>query len=393
MSSNLTPTEHSIVEELPATSDGLGDELFDGETGRVYDHIRNIRGKGWQLKQDPGGRYEVVEAPSADHTNTVVQTRQTSEHKATLTRKAKQSLKELEQEIKPLRKQVGPAIADGGMVALTGHQDVVAHITDVHFGDVVYDLNNDEVFNSDICELRVREYFDQLHDVADVREALGETIDTVHVLLGGDIVTNEAIFDGQAWEVDEHIRQQLKRATAVLDDEIERLSERFPSVQIVCQHGNHGEFRVDGSSKHANADDLLYDRLETLAVSNEYDNVRFVMSERTDHTNFEMRGGEMKGHLRHGHHVPKHLGTSSPKSTWGAHLNAHGFDNAYIGHTHENREEPIQGRRVFRSGSFKDAGEYANEMGAYNRPLVNIHGVSDSAPVTWKEYIYYGDEQ
>jgi len=224
----------------------------------IYDHIAGIRKVGHDIGTNNEGEYfEIiadggVQSGSASHTNHTEARRQTSTSKAAITRKANEFLTELEAEVKTHAKAIGPAVADGGLQRTEGGQDVVIHRTDDHFGDVVKDVNGGVEFNSDIAEARVRSVFDNALDMIEMREQMGSDVDTVHVVLGGDHVTNEAIFDGQAWEVDETIKSQLNRATRVYDEEIERLSSLFTSVQVVCIGGNHGEFRVEGSSNSAN---------------------------------------------------------------------------------------------------------------------------------------------
>jgi hypothetical protein len=236
MDQELTTKQTEIVSLFPATAVEIADAMGYSGVSTVYDHVTNIRLRGVDVGQNDNGEYfEIKTDGGAAVTNYVEPRRQTATSKAAITRAANEYLTELELEVKAHRRSVGPAVADGGLTQTHGGQDVVIHRTDDHFGDVVKDENGITEFNSEIAEHRVRRSFDDAHDSIQARQQLGGQIDTVHLLLGGDHVTNEAIYDGQAWEVDENIKEQLNRATAVYDEELERLSKLYPSVQVVCK--------------------------------------------------------------------------------------------------------------------------------------------------------------
>jgi len=418
MKDNLTKTQAEILDIFPATADEIALERGYSSTSTVYDHIKGIRGRGVDVGQDVDGRYYEIVPDGGTRsvtgvTNHVEPRRQSIASKATITRKANEFMTELESEIKSVAKEIGPAVAYGGLQNTDGGIDVVIPRSDDHFGDVVKDIDGNVVFNSDIAESRVRSVFDNAIDTIEMRKAMGDTVDTVHVVMHGDHVTNEAIFNSQPWEVDSTIKEQLNRATRVYDDEIERLSGMYPSVQVVCIGGNHGEFRIDGSSNEANADDFLFDRLEMLAVKADYGNVQFVKSDRKDFVNFRMRvdenydadlaarlGKEIQeltprersgwtGHARHGQFVGPHIGTNSRMNDWRGFLIENEFDVAYRGHYHNMKIEHVNGRPVIMNGSIKDAGEYANSIGMFGNPTNYIHGVTDETPLDWAEFLYY----
>jgi len=242
MDQGLTSKQTEIVSLFPATAQEVADSMGYNRVATVYDHVSNIRLRGLDVGQnDVGEYYEIQTDGGATVTNHVEPRRQTTASKATITRKANEYLTELEREVKAHRKSVGPAVADGGLANSKNGQDVVIHRTDDHFGDVVKDENGAVIFNSEIAEHRVHRTFDDAHDSMQSRQRMGADIDTVHLLLGGDHVTNEAIYDGQAFGIDENIKEQLNRATGVYDEEIERLSKLCPSVQVVCKEFQQGK--------------------------------------------------------------------------------------------------------------------------------------------------------
>ncbi len=320
----------------------------------------------------------------AEEVNDVVQRRDDSQTKRSVTEDANQYLMELEETVKEAKKELGPLNPHLTEPLREGGQSIVLHRGDDHFGAVVQDEKGVVQFDSDIAEARVRNYFTDAISIANNREA---EYDSCVLLLGGDIVTNEAIYEGQAYEIDETIDQQIARATTVYMEQIERISERFEMVKVVCQHGNHGEFRGKGQSKGANADDIIYNHLELMSHREDLENVRFVMSERANYTNFSIRGH--KGHLRHGHNVKDHIGTSSPQRDWRGFLHNHDFDIAYRGHYHNHRVENVLGVPIIMAPSIMPPGSHEEELSIFGDAMSYVHGATDDNPFAWVEYINY----
>lgn len=126
-------------------------------------------------------------------------------------------------------------------------------------------------------------------------------------------------------------------------EQIQRLAERFPAVQVVCQPGNHGA--IDPSySEGANADRVLYMMLDkAVRFSDDLDNVTFIRNNSARFTNFYLRGShtsyEQGGqgwefHLRHGDNSLEHIGTSAGKRRWYNWMLRHDLGQAYRGHYH-----------------------------------------------------------
>lgn len=263
-------------------------------------------------------------------------------------------------------------------------QAMVLHRGDDHFGAVVEDENGDTVFDTNRAELRIKQYFDRALELADEKPA---DFDSVVLLIGGDVVTNEAIFPHQSFEIDCTVDEQIRRATAMYYSQIERLAERFPHVKVVCQHGNHGEFEGSNQSLSANADDIIYDQLELMFMNDGVENVEFVMSDRPNFVNFTVRGH--KAHLRHGQHMATHVGTDRPQRDWRGLLHSHGFDIAYRGHYHNHRVENVMGVPVVMTGSICPPGDYEEKQSIFGQPTNYIHGVSDESVLEWIEYVFY----
>lgn len=309
--------------------------------------------------------------------------RQKIKSKQSVTRDANDFLKELESDVKDVEIDHDPEAISYD----TDAEDILIPQFDTHFGQVVKDIEGQEDFNSEVAEERVNTYIDTAIEKVEKRRDLGHDIQNCYLVLGGDQVTNEAIYEGQAFEIDELITGQLDRASRVFDEQIQKLREHFDHVKVICQAGNHGEFRVDGASNKANADDILFQVLEKMAAKGNYNDVSFVKSDRLDHVNFDARGHKV--HVRHGQNVRPHIGTSSPQSDWLAFLNEFRYDLALRGHYHNHRIEHINGVPVLMSGSIVPPGDYEASMALFGRPLGHIIGVSDENPLNWIDYVTF----
>ncbi len=403
---DLTDRQRQVY-ELLAEQDHSAEEIQNKlsiSKSAVYDHIsgmvNNLEDTEFQIGKTYGTHEQYTIISPTEQDGPVNATKQGARSnnvaKQTITKRANEFFAEIE-DWKEKRNNYPQPVADGGLQATSGGLDLVFHVTDSHFGDKHVSVTRqpdgeeqvEEIFSSEIAENRIFYLLQKFIQWADELEAAGYTIDTVHLLLGGDIVTNEAIYDGQSWDVDETIKDQLIRAISVFEQVVARLSERFPTVQVVCQNGNHGEFRVDGSSGDANADDFLCALLDhnirksAFRNKNQYDNITFIMDEHEYYTNFYLRDGEWRGHLRHGQNTRGHIGTSSQQSLWGSWKDEHQFDLGFYGHNHQLKNEHYNGRRVFMGGTIAPPSEYAEAMGEFGYPCGYFLAVSDEQ--TWEK--------
>jgi hypothetical protein len=156
---------------------------------------------------------------------------------------------------------------------------------------------------------------------------------------------------------------------------------------VVCQVGNHGDHRASGTSKQANADLILYKSIRN-AVAQLHDhadllgNVRFMIGEARPYRNFDLRGGALKGHLRHGQHRRPQAETSAREKEWTKTLLDHDFDVALMGHYHISGRIPWDGPPILASPSPKPAGEFVESVTGGRIPapeqgVATAFGVSD----------------
>jgi len=375
---SLSDRQRVIVSELQTGTD-LNElsERLDAREPIVREHIRDLSRQGWQVDVDETAAMVAIEGDHAIRS---------SEHKGTRTRKANRWW---QQRHNALVRWFGgldtPAVDTD---ATADHEDWVTHITDLHAGDKVRGYEGDIVHRTEDLPGIVDHVTERSLRLADKH---GSTYDTAYLLWGGDFVTNEGIYEGQFEDLDAWLDEQVNRLHNPLLRQVKAFAGTFDAVRVVCQAGNHGDIRASGSSKQANADLLLYkgvrNTVAALQAEGHLPNVGFTVGRAGTPTPFDLRGGAIHGHLRHGQDRKPQAETSARKKEWLSTIldsmnYGSAFDIAWMGHHHVSGRLPWNGPPVLITGSPKPGGEYARELGEMvgpNRPTIaHAHGVSDA---------------
>ena len=382
---DLTDRERYIVRQLQqgARLSELADELEERESV-IRTHFEDLEQQGWNVYHDEEADLYEIEG---EHTL------RSSEHTGTRTRKANRWWETRHNTLEREWKRLEPI--DVPLSAEPGNEDWVTHVTDLHAGDVVHDYGGEIAYETDeipdIVEYITRE------SITKSRQRNAE-YDTAHLLYGGDMITNEAIYQGQFEDLDAWLDEQVEVVERTLIEQIITFAEHFDTVNVVCQIGNHGVNRANGTSKHNNADLIVYKSIRNfITLSQEHwgklKNVRMKIGEARPFTPVKLRGGKIHGHLRHGQDRKPQAETSARlkewlstlldtiNSSWGA------FDVAWMGHHHVSGKVPWNGPPIFVSGSPKPAGDYVERLGVKGgetnpKEIAHCHGVSDDGVTT-----------
>jgi biotin operon repressor len=382
----LTKREAYIYKSLPESTATLAEDLDVAE--RVVEaHLDTIAEKGWSVESDDAGNY----------LGTDVQQLRSSEHKSQRTRQANEWWQTRHDYLVHEFQQLDWPQAD--QQPTPDHEDWVTHLTDLHAGDRVRREDGRVVYDTD-----------DIPDVIDhvTRRSLaladkhGSEYDTAHLLWGGDFVTGEGVYEGQHEHLEAWLDQQVDLLHDPLKRQLKTFAHEFDTLQVVAMIGNHGKIRASGVTGRVNADLLLYKSLRnTIAALVEEgvewaDRINFLLGEARAYRNFPLRGGDLRGHLRHGQNRKPQAETSARELDWKNTLIDHDFDLAYIGHHHVSGRIPWSGPPVFVSGSPKPGGEFVDEIGGTrtaveNREIAHVHGVSDdgltgSFPIDTRHY-------
>lgn len=379
----LTIRQQEVLHCLPANVTDVADALCISES-TVRDHLAAIEDAGYEIVKKDG-----LYIPVDSHPTNI--NMEPAGSKGEVTRRTNDHLFNLKTRINTILAESEAAFPDGGLSYTPGRYDMVFYLTDLHIGGMNHDEFGNTTFSMEIAKARVWASLNELLSFKAKMEAAGFEFDTLHVLLGGDTVDGEGIFENHPHEIEATLDEQIDTAVELLYDVISHAAECFPSVQAVCQSGNHGEIRAKNTSEAFNADTIVYGFLDRLVRVSPLDNVKFIRNESTEFTNFLMRGGKWRGHLRHGDGMLGHVGTSSSKNKWGLYLNRHKFDVAYRGHYHEFKYEPIHGVPVVMGGSISPPGDFEDAIGVYSAPCSVFHLVSDRQPVEHLNPVHFAE--
>lgn len=405
---NLTPTEERILDLLPAVEtnalsySGIADSL-DCSESTARDHVSALvrSSVGIDVIESPAGKKYFYKSGGVEHpTNDNPTFQEKTRNKNLKSQEITDHFTELEQRLRRALDASEPAVADGGHPSRDNHEDVVIHRTDTHVGDKLTDEFGNLVFDSEIAARREREVTDRVFEYLDRQEDAGYQYDTAHLLMGGDHVTGEDTYSHQQAEIKETLDDQVDIAYEIYIEHIQRLSERFPAVQVVCQPGNHGA--LEGKySDGANADRLLYMMLDKSVRMSGMENVTFIRNDSTRFTNFYVRTDReayesevdpdgWKFHLRHGDDSLEHIGTSAGKRRWYNWMLRHEYDQGYRGHYHKFEVDTVHGdTNVIMTGSVKPPDDFEEAIAEWSAPTATVHGVSDNETLTWFKPIMF----
>jgi len=384
--SELTEREEYLIKNiLPASTDEIADELRITE--RVANtHIEDLQDRGLPLEHD-----DVNDAWYITDSN--VKRKIGSRHMGTITRRANDWLAQTEDiQIRQAR-SVEPVVAVQDPTP--SNEDIVAAFSDLHVGQTVEDETGSVVYGEDEWRAAVREFTTKCLEIPERMVAPHIEFDTFHLLLNGDMVTNENIYTHQPEDIGAYLADQIDIAVEELVQLVMTLAEQYPVVNVVCQVGNHGEMRASGQSRQANADLFLYRELKRVLHYSEYDNVNFQVGDATAYKTFSLRGGRWNAFATHGQSSYEQItGTAASDSqmqNWLLGLDPQP-DIFYLGHYHEYRHAPVNGVPAVRVPSPKPGGIFEWQIGKMEArnaipQLGYIHGVSDKRPQTWQTVI------
>lgn len=310
-----------------------------------------------------------------EEVNHETETRQTVDAKQTFTNKANTYLKELEREVKNTST---PETSYEPVDYNSYGETAIIHETDSHFSAQVKNNKGEIVYGTEQARKATNDAFKWYMTRMLQRN---REVEEIVLLLGGDLMEGEDIYPGQAHKIDSTLDQQIKEARKCYFENIKELKEVMDvPIKIVCVSGNHGK---TGTSSGLNADDIVYSMLEDMIDLSGLENIKFVKSDRSDYTTFNYRG--WKGYLTHGENRMEHVGTSSPQSDWLAIKDKFGFDAAWRGHYHNQKQENVNGAPIFMTNSRKPADDYTDTIAAFGVTGNAIYFADNQEPVSTVE--------
>ena len=378
----LTERQRELVNELPASTPDIADALAIEPTS--VESLRNATREKLE-ESDADATLEYDREANKWYligSDKATVRRLSTKAKQTITREANDFRTDMEEAIirrlehrEPLRSVPDPN---------PGHEDLVVAFGDIHIGDSVevYDTEGQqtEVYNPRIAYASVLEITRRALKIKRMMESM-VAFDDVHIFWTGDMITGMDVYDGQAFDVEMGLADQLAYGVEALTHQVETFAEYFDTVTVTAVPGNHGLDRGSYSSGQANQDLNCYRWVADRLLERGVGNVDFRISEGEHSTNRKVR--DHTYHLRHGQAEQVHSGaTARSQADQRGLLYATDYDVQIRGHYHQERKESILNvADVVTCPSPKPGDEFAEMIGqpdcSEHRRLGKVWRVSD----------------
>lgn len=188
-------------------------------------------------------------------------------------------------------------------------------------------------------------------------------LEEIVVMLAGDMLEGENIYETQANHIEMPAIDQVQTAIDVFWKLINSLKETFKvRVRVETCPGNHGRISKQAAER-SNWDNVIYQTLGYLATVAKDDKIQVNVNFEAFHT-FQVQ--DKVGMLFH--HGTKHLGTASMQSKVAGWLHTKKFDFMCHGHWHNWSVNTQFGKLVMKNGSLPGDDDLSERMGDSNPP-------------------------
>jgi hypothetical protein len=141
-------------------------------------------------------------------------------------------------------------------------EEAVLQVSDIQLG------KKTKSYNTGVARQRLHRLAQKTVSITETRRNSFQ-VDTLNLLILGDIVEGEVIFPGQPHQIDSSVfAQACRNAPEMLVEMVMYLLEHFKKINIVCVSGNHGRpaARSAGSHKESNWDNVVYEVMKLMLL-------------------------------------------------------------------------------------------------------------------------------
>lgn len=270
-------------------------------------------------------------------------------------------------------------------------EEAVLVLSDMHTGMVneIYDPITQRKIVTYNEAIRQQEALYLRDSIFEIHEILSKSynLKTLHIFMLGDMITNDRIFDGQAFEIDRPYGQQVWDTVRDLTNLINQMKDRFENIHIIGAVGNHGRSNPNTYEEPVenNFEWSLYKMIQQTfnndpRVRVEVPNTRFYSTSILGHTYYMSHGDSFRGFSRNAvdkaaRDVLNALIPDLPQ----------GFDVYIMGHMHSAEKMDLNERSsLLINGSWIPRDQYGYKMfRRYSKPQQWFFGVSEGRPITW----------
>lgn len=266
------------------------------------------------------------------------------------------------------------------------------HLSDWQIGKVT------ESYDTDVAARRIDALATKMIKLTEIERA-DHPVRTCHVLWGGDMVENVAIFPGQAFEVDSSLFAQIFAAVSIGEQLARRLLATFEIVNCWEEYGNHGRLGRKGDHPAKDNIDIVIYRMIRERLQ-EFEKAGRLIWNETQGWHSIVEIGNYHALLVHGDEVKSFggnipaFGITKKVNAWATGVVAP-FTDCYMGHFHQPLVLPLaHGRgRTFVNPSIESDNIYAKEfVGATGTPGQRLNFIDPERGRITSERIVWLDE-
>lgn len=245
----------------------------------------------------------------------------------------------------------------------TGGASLCILLSDTHIGKMT------KHFNKQVFEERINSIADKM--LSEI--TLPEQLDEVVIMLAGDMLEGEDIYQTQAHHLEMPVIDQVQIAVSAFWNLALRINDllEVPVRFEVCP-GNHGRVSKLASEK-SNWDNVIYQTLHFIAQQSGGD-----ISVNVNFESFHLFQVQDKTGMLF-HHGTKHLGTAAMQTKVSGWLHTKKFDFMCHGHWHAWAVDTQFGKIVMKNGSLPGEDDLSERMGVWEPPrqgwLLIKHGM------------------
>lgn len=262
-------------------------------------------------------------------------------------------------------------------------EEAVLVLSDVHVGKIT------KSYNPEIFKERLKKVNTGMLRIVELLRN-GYKIDTLNIVLGGDISDGEGIYPTQAMSIDQGaLKQVFQVGVPEFSSMFVNLLNYFKRIKIHCVRGNHGRCGRF-ADETSNWDIALYEACK-IATQN-YKNIEWNIS--YDWENM-FKIYDWKFLLIHGHQIKMqlnipHYGVTSKGMRWQGSMGH--FDYLIMGHFHSIQICEWNNWTYFMNGTFSTDDEFSQEIiGLMGSSKQLFFGIHPRKGVTWHYKIKLAD--
>lgn len=249
-------------------------------------------------------------------------------------------------------------------------ESLVILLTDLHFGAITKDENGNYIYNLNIASNRAKSLTEQILGLTKGHIAKSTKISHIAVLMAGDMIDGEGIFEGQSYTIEEAPHKQVMAAFKAVAGILEALKTLDLSIDAYCVKGNHGSI-FKGSSGHW--DLMLYFMLKTFTSG-----VNYHISE-GDYINAVIQGWRYN---------IRHIGigqveTAAGRAKVGGWSAIHDADVIVSGHLHHFSINENVGQLNIMGGALKGGDDFSESLAKGSAPSQLIWGCTPKHKISF----------